>query len=298
VFFVRALTPEWAPAVVALAYGGQGRDRDYPLHGKEAHMPDDAAAIVLSDRASQGAVVVLRMNRPAVRNALSAALVDRLARMLEGLGGDPSVRAAVLTGSPPGFCAGSDLTELAGLPVAERTRHEARAGRLARALQRLDIPVVAAVEGFALGGGFLLATSCDVVVSAASARWQLPEVGLGWVPPWGLHSLLARVGPVAAKRLAWGEQPLSGEQLHRIGVVDEVSEPGQALRRAIEVASRLAALPPHAIASTKRALADASTGAAESLDAHTGWMFGLDCESEAAQLSFTRFARPKPDEAG
>lgn len=270
-------------------------------------MLEDADATVLRDRDSQHggdgqnggshrAVAVLRLNRPAVRNALSAALVQRLATLLAELDDDPEVRVAVLTGSPPGFCAGSDLTELAGLPVAERVRHEARAGQLARTLQQLSLPVVAAVEGFALGGGFLLATSCDVVVSATSARWQLPEVGLGWVPPWGLHSLLSRAGPAATRRLAWGDQPLSGEQLHRAGVVDELSPPGQALRRAIEVADGLAALPPHAVTSTKRALADAGAGTAESLDARTAWLFGLDCQSDTAQRSFDRFRRPKPDQ--
>ena len=262
-------------------------------------MTENADATVLLDTAgdSRSAVAVLRLNRPAVRNALNAASVGRLATLLLELDDDPGVRAVVLTGSPPGFCAGSDLTELARLAVSERVRHEARAGYLARTLQQLSTPVVAAVEGFALGGGFLLATSCDVVVSADQARWQLPEVGLGWVPPWGLHSLLSRVGPAATRRLAWGEQPLSGRQVHRIGVVDEVSEPGHALRRALKVARRLAALPPNAVASTKRALADASAGTAESLDARTSWMFGQDCHSSSAQLSFTRFHRPERDRA-
>ena len=258
-------------------------------------VPDDADASVLLDSGGDSTVAVLCLNRPAVRNALSAALVHRLLTLLLQLDDDPGVRAVVLTGSAPGFCAGSDLTELAGLAGSEMVRHEVRAGYLARTLQRLSTPVVAAVEGFALGGGFLLATSCDVVVSASQARWQLPEVGLGWVPPWGLHSLLSRVGPAATRRLAWGEQALSGRQAHRIGVVDEVSEPGDALRQATEVARRLAALPPNAVASTKRALADASAGAAENLDARTSWMFGLDCCSSTAQLSFARFQRPAPD---
>ncbi|HST49784.1 enoyl-CoA hydratase/isomerase family protein [Jatrophihabitans sp.] len=257
-------------------------------------MPDNAEPAVLRVASGPG-TAVLQLNRPAVRNALNAALVDRLAAVLAELDDDPDVRAVVLTGSPPGFCAGSDLTELAGLPVAERTRHEARAGYLARRLQQLSIPVLAAVEGFALGGGFLLATSCDIVVSAGQARWQLPEVGLGWVPPWGLQSLLARVGPATARRLAWGEQALSGQQLHRLGAVDEISEPGGALQRAVDLAARLAALPPHAVASTKRAFADA--GSAEGLDARTVEMFGLDCSSTTAQLSFARFARPLRDPA-
>lgn len=258
-------------------------------------MSDDSEVSVLSER--HGAVVVLRLNRLAARNALSAALVARLTATLLELDDSPDTRAVVLTGSPPGFCSGSDLTELAGLPVTERTRHEDRTGRLARMLGQLSIPVVAAVEGFALGGGFLLATSCDVVVSASQAHWQLPEVGLGWVPPWGLHSLVARVGPAAARRLAWGEQPLSGRQLHRIGAVDEISEPGHALPEAMEVALRLAALPPHAVTSTKRALAEACAGTAEDLDARTSWMFGLDCSTSTARLSFDRFHRPERDQA-
>ncbi|MEO6503650.1 MAG: enoyl-CoA hydratase/isomerase family protein [Jatrophihabitantaceae bacterium] len=258
-------------------------------------MSDEAEVPVLSER--RGPVAVLRLNRPAVRNALSVTLVDRLAAMLIELDDSPDTRAVVLTGSPPGFCSGSDLTELAGLPPTERARHEDRTGRLARMLGQLSIPVVVAVEGFALGGGFLLATSCDVVVSASPARWQLPEVGLGWVPPWGLHSLVARVGPAAARRLAWGEQPLSGRQLHRIGAVDEISEPGHALPDAIQIALGLAALPPHAVTSTKRALAEAAAGAAEGLDARTSWMFGLDCLTSTAQLSFDRFNRPERDRA-
>ena len=191
-------------------------------------MPDVADATVLldTDGDSDGAVAVLRLNRPAVRNALDAALVRRLGSVLLELDDDPDVRAVVLTGSSPGFCAGSDLTELAGLPVSERIPTPGT--------RRLPGPVVAAAEhsgdrrggGLRAGGRLLLATSCDIVVSSGQARWQLPEVALGWVPPWGLHSLVSRVGPVAGRRLAWGEEPLSGRQAHRIGVVDELSEPG------------------------------------------------------------------------
>lgn len=253
-------------------------------------MPAESS-VLREDGPTEG-TVLLRLNRPAVRNALDSALVHRLSALLAELEQDPAVRAVVLTGAPPGFCAGSDLTELAALPVAERVQHEAAAGALARELQRLSLPVVAAVEGFALGGGFLLATSCDVVVSAAQARWQLPEVGLGWVPPWGLPGLLSRAGPAATRRLAWGAGPLSGLQLHRLGVVDEVSEAGRAEHRAAVLAGSLAALAPHAVASTKRAIAEAGADQASSLDARTAQLFGLDCESDVARRSFARFARP------
>lgn len=253
-----------------------------------------AVADLLCER--DGPVAVLRLNRPAVRNALGSALAERLGSTLTALDADPDVRAVVLTGSPPGFCSGSDLKELAGLSIPAMVRHEDRTGRIVRVVQRLDVPVIAAVEGFALGGGFLLATGCDLVVSSEDARWHLPEVRLGWVPPWGLGTLVTRVGAAAAKRLAWGDRSLTGQDMHRLGAVDEITPPGLALARARELAQRLADLPAHAVASTKRALADATAGSAESFDARTTWMFGEDCRSDAAQAGLHAFHRPTTGE--
>lgn len=239
----------------------------------------------------EGSVALLMINRPAARNALSSSVILELGEALQELAADESARVVVLTGAAPGFCAGSDLKELAGMSVAEMAAHEASTGQFVRSLQHIGKPVVAAVEGFALGGGFLLATGCDLVVTAENARWHLPEVGLGWVPPWGLQTLVARVGPATARRLAWGDQPLSGAELHRLGVADEVADPGTALDRATELAVRLAALPPDAVASTKRALSDAVVGAAETLDARTTRLFAQDCECVAARASLDKFAR-------
>ena len=250
-----------------------------------------------------GAVAVVRLNRPAVRNALSHRLVASLAAVLAGLDRDRRVGAVVLTGAPPGFCAGSDLRELAGLAGTGRLGHEARTGQAVRAIASLGVPVIAAVEGFAVGGGFLLAAGCDLVVSTPDARWHLPEVGLGWVPPWGLQALVARVGPVTARRLAWGEGPLTGRELHRLGGVDELAGPDAAVPAAGELAARLAALPRHAVASTKRALAGAVAGRAEALDAYATRLFGEDCRSDAARASLAGYAartagRARPDERG
>jgi enoyl-CoA hydratase/carnithine racemase len=244
-----------------------------------------------------GAVALLQLNRPAARNALSSGLVDALLATLTTLDSDDTVHAVVLGAIPPGFCAGSDLKELAGMSVPAMARHEAGTGQLVRAIGQLATPVVAAVEGFALGGGFLLATGCDVVVTAEDARWHLPEVQLGWVPPWGLQTLVARVGPTTARRLAWGDRPLTGRDMHRLGAVDELAAPGGAFKAATELATRLAALPPGAVTSTKRALADATVGPAETLDARTTWMFADDCASAAAQTSFANFTRKTQKES-
>jgi len=238
----------------------------------------------------RGAVALLRLHRPERRNALDGALVDALDATVAALDDDPDVRAVVLAGAPPGFCAGSDLKELAGLSRAGMVRHEQRTGLVARRLQWASIPVLAAVEGFAIGGGFFLAASCDLVVSADDARWHLPEVPLGWVPPWGLQALVARAGPVVARRLVWGADALPAGELHRLGVVDELVPPGTAEAHAVELAQRLAALPPHAVASTKRALADAVTGPAEALDARTARQFGDDAGTADARATFERYA--------
>ncbi len=237
----------------------------------------------------RGSVAVLRLHRPDRRNALDGALVDELDAALTAAEDDPAVHAAVLTGSPPGFCAGSDLRELAGLSRAGMVRHEERTGLVARRLQWLPMPVVAAVEGFAIGGGFFLAASCDVVVSAGDARWHLPEVPLGWIPPWGLQALVARVGPVVARRLVWGADPPPVRELHRLGAVDEVAPPGAAEAYALDLATRLAALPPHAVAATKRALADAAAGPGEALDARAARQFGDDSGTPAARATLERY---------
>jgi enoyl-CoA hydratase/carnithine racemase len=238
-----------------------------------------------------GAVATLQLCRPSARNALSSSLIDELDARLVALDADDSVGAIVLTGSSPGFCAGSDVKELAGMAVPDMARHEARTAQVARSIQQLGTPVIAAVEGFALGGGFLLAVSCDLVVSAADARWHLPEVQLGWVPPWGLQALIARCGPVLTKRFAWGDTTLTGADLHRLGVVEELAEPGNADVEALEIASRLAALPTAAVEATKRALADATLSGAEGLDARTNWMFARNCETSEARRSLDRFER-------
>jgi enoyl-CoA hydratase/carnithine racemase len=235
-----------------------------------------------------GPVTILRLNRPAMRNAVDARLVDRLETALDAVEDDGATRAVVLTGAPPGFCAGSDLSELSGLAGPDMVRHERDTGRLARRLGRLPLPVVAAVEGFAMGGGFLLAVACDVVVSAADARWHLPEVALGWVPPWGLAALAARTGPSAARRLVWGAEPVPVAELHRLGVVDQLVDPGATEQRALRLGSTLAGLPASAVAATKRILAGPT--AAENVDEDSVRAFGADCGGAAARATLRRYA--------
>jgi enoyl-CoA hydratase/carnithine racemase len=236
-----------------------------------------------------GNIAALFIDRPKARNALNSKLVERLATTLEELDSDPGVFAVVLEATPPGFCAGSDLKELGQMDVGEMRVHEARTGAAARGIALLDTPVIAAVEGFALGGGFALAISCDIVASATSAKWHFPEVSIGWIPPWGLRALTARVGPVVGRRLTWGMDPIDGAEAYRLGVVDYVTDDGQASAKARDLAGKIAQMPAPAVTSTKRFFAQLVLDSGEILDAEANRMFGDNCSHEQAQETLASF---------
>lgn len=235
---------------------------------------------------------IVTMNKPKRRNALGAESMAALLSAMTDLSRDEACRAAVLTGAPPAFCAGSDLKELGGLSIPDMCAHEEETARVARRLAHLPIPILAAVEGYALGGGFIIATSCDFVISARSVRWNMPEVRNGWLPPWGLQTLLARVGPVKAQLVTLGITEIDGVEAHRLGIADGLAEDGGALDMACDWAGRIAALPPGAVRSTKRFFASAIAADAERQDAEANRIFGADCEGPEAKATLAKFTVP------
>lgn len=161
---------------------------------------------------------------------------------------------------------------------------------MTRRIGLLDKPVIAAVEGHAFGGGFMLAASCDLVVTAEDAVWNLAEVPIGFLPPWGLTTLAARVGPVTARRLTWGYERLSGNDVARLGVADYVVAAGGAMREALTVATRLADLPADAVASTKHFFRPMIHSGAETHDAAATRTFVENCRQPEAREVLARFA--------
>lgn len=238
---------------------------------------------------NMGHVRQLTLNRPQRRNALDTASIVDLELALQDADQDSTVHAIVLSGAPPAFCSGSDLKELGEMSIQEMCVSESKTAQVARSIAGLSKPVIAAVEGYALGGGFVLAISCDVVVTASNVRWHLPEVPNGWLPPWGLQSLLARVGPVRARLLTWAPDAIDGTEAHRLGVADYVALPGSADQDALALAQRLAALPRDAIRSTKRFFEPFASLDGERLDRLASQHFASNCESEAAQSILLKF---------
>lgn len=200
------------------------------------------------DVALQGPVAVVTLNRPAQRNAVDRELADRLDAAIGTLDADPGVRVVVLTGGPTFFSAGTDLHE----PVSPATPDGGEYGVIRR---RRSKPLIAAVEGFALGGGFEIVLACDLVVAAADARFGLPEVKRGVIANCGAFFRAPTKLPtnVATQLLLTGET-LPARRAHELGLVNVLAAPGAALESALELAAAIVPNSPSAVQITLAAL--------------------------------------------
>ena len=211
---------------------------------------------ILTDQ--QGGVRILTLNRPDVRNALDTALRRALAEALAAAAADPGTRAVVVTGAGDAFCAGLDLRELQGM--AERSAEENRADSrefadLLLQLATLPKPVIAAVNGPAVAGGAGIVTACDLAVMDRDARIGYSEARIGFVAALVSVFLVRQVGEKRARDLLLGARLITAEEAAAIGLVNEVSTPGQALTAAIDRARGLARNAPGSLAMTKTLLA-------------------------------------------
>jgi enoyl-CoA hydratase/carnithine racemase len=195
-------------------------------------------------------IVVLRLNRPAVRNALNLEVRVRLAEEIVRYGADDTVRCLIITGSDTVFAAGADITEMAGAgPIEVMARN---VQKYWRTIMDCPKPVIAAVEGFALGGGLELALCADIIVAGDGAKMGLPEVKLGILAGGGGTQKLARlVGRQRAMLLLMTGRMFGAADAFNMGLVGEVAPAGQALARALETAGEIAAMPPISVMQIK-----------------------------------------------
>ena len=211
-------------------------------------------------------VALCRLNRPEARNALSPELMDELAAAVEGFDADPEVRCVVIAGDDETFAAGADIRALRDRSFEESLRHPASS--FWRRLAACKTPLVAAVSGFALGGGCELALLCDLIVASETAQLGQPEITLGIIPGGGGTQRLARViGKQRAMDLVLTGRRIDAREAERLGLVNEVTPEGEWLERALELARRIARRPPIAVRLAKQAvLAAEETGLASGLE--------------------------------
>lgn len=221
-------------------------------------------------------IVVLKINRPQVRNALNLEVRTRLADEITRCGSDNAVRCVIVTGSDAAFAAGADISEMAEAgPVEVMSRN---VQKYWRAIMDCPKPIIAAVEGFALGGGLELALCADIIVAGEGAKLGLPEVKVGILPGGGGTQKLARlVGRHRAMLLIMTGKMFSAAEALDMGVASEVTPAGQALARAVEIAREISAMPAVSIMQIKEII---NAGLNAPLDT------ALMLERKAFQLQF------------
>jgi enoyl-CoA hydratase/carnithine racemase len=232
----------------------------------------DAEPVLLSV-ATEG-VLWLTLQRPETRNALDWAMLAALQDALEEAEGRPEARIVIIRSAiPRAFVAGGDIRLMRDLTLAEGARFVYAGQHFMRRLEESSLVILAAVGGFALGGGMELALACDMVVASEPAIFGLPETGLGLFPGWGGTQRLVRVvSPQQARELVFTGRRLTAAEAHRLGLVNRVVAPELLETEVLTLANEILATSPTAVRYAKRALVH---GARASLDQ------GLVIEAEA-----------------
>ena len=233
-------------------------------------------SVVLTEQPAPG-VALIRINRPEARNALNLEVRRLIAQHLTAYGEDKTVRCIVLTGNEKAFAAGADIKEMANAGTIEMLQRGVH--KLWRATAACPKPVIAAVNGFALGGGCELAMTCDIIIAGESARFGQPEVKIGIIPGGGGTQRLTRAaGKYKAMKYLLTGDLFGAKEASEMGLVSEVVPDAEVEKRAIAMAQQIAELPPLAIELVKETVL---RGMDAALDA------GLALEAKSIQLLFS-----------
>jgi enoyl-CoA hydratase len=222
----------------------------------------------------RGAVALWTVDRPKALNAIDASVLDGLDAAISAL--DPSTRAVVLTGAgEKAFVAGADIASMSGLTALEAENFAARGQRIVERLASLPVPVIAAVNGFALGGGCELAMACDLIFASTRARFGQPEVKLGVIPGFGgTQRLVRRVGMSNALDLCLTARIVDAAEAKAMGLVSRVVE-GDVVAEALKCGEEIALLGPVAVRLCKRAIHENADASLDSALAAERTLFGL-----------------------
>src|SRR5262245_39460894 len=235
---------------------------------------------------TDGAIATITINREKLRNALNGATIAEIGAALDQVERDERLRVAIVTGAgDKAFAAGADINELRALPSANAARLLAELGhQVGLSIARMSKIVIAAVNGFALGGGCELAMSCDIRLAATSARFGQPEINLGLIPGWGGTQRLTRLaGPGVSKLLNLTGDMIGAEEALRIGLVERVYPDAELLEAARALAGQIASKAPLAVAAIKRAIGRGQDMALADACMYEAALFGTIAQSADAK---------------
>ena len=242
-----------------------------------------------------GNIGIATINRPKALNALNALVVSELEQLITEVENDAELGAFILTGEGRSFVAGADIGEQQVMDVAAGRKWGQRGSALFRRIEKLEIPTIAAVNGFALGGGCEIAMSCDIILASEKAKFGQPEVGLGITPGFsGTQRLPRRVGIAKAKELIFSGKHISAAEAKEIGLVNAVYAPEELMNAALEMAQSFAKNAPIAI---KYAKACIDRGMQMDIDdgiAMENELFAMCYATEDQKEGMTAFLEKRP----
>ena len=258
----------------------------------------NAAELVLVERQPDQRTALVRLNRPKQLNALNGAVMDALCTALEDLDRDDDVRAIVVTGNERAFAAGADIGEMAGATPVELLRTN-RIGQWDR-IRRITKPVIAAVNGWALGGGCELAMTLDLIVAGEGARFGQPEINIGVIPGAGGTQRLTRaIGKSRAMRMILTGDPITAAEAERAGLVALTTQDELVVEDALALAARIATKSPIALRLAKEAVNAAYEMSLTDALAHERRLFYLLFASEDQKEGMAAFLEKRePDFRG
>lgn len=226
----------------------------------------------------QDNIAIVTINRPEALNALNSTVITNLEQVVTTLENDRDIRCMILTGAGRSFVAGADIGEQCSLDLDGGRRWGQRGSALMRRIEKLEFPTIAAVNGFALGGGCELALSCDIILASEKAKFGQPEVGLGITPgSSGTQRLPRRVGIAKPKELIFSGRMIEADEAKEIGLVNVVYAPEALMDGALEMAKSFAKNAPIAV---KYAKACIDRGMQMDIDG------GIACENELFAMCF------------
>ena len=243
-------------------------------------------------------IAVVTINRPEALNALNSQVLDDLAAAFDSIDTNV-VRAVVLTGAgEKSFVAGADIGEMSTLTKAEGEAFGKKGNDIFRKIEEFPLPVIAAINGFALGGGCEISMSCDIRICSENAMFGQPEVGLGITPGFGGTQRLARlIGAGMAKQLIYTARNIKADEALRIGLVNAVYPQEELLAAAEKMASQIAANAPIAVRACKKAINDGLQTDIDAALVIEEKLFGSCFETEDQREGMANFLRKKDDPA-
>lgn len=203
-------------------------------------------------------ICILTINSPRTLNALNIELLDEMTAVIESISNNKYIRVLVITGAGKAFVAGADIEQMKGMTKGDALQLAKKGTNLFNAIENLEIPVIAAINGYALGGGCELALACDLRIASSNAKFGQPEVKLGIIPGFGGNIRLPiQIGPSLAKELIFTGRLIDAQEAFRIGLINKVIDTNNILDEATKLAEQLLCNSSNAICAAKKIINNA-----------------------------------------